>query len=99
MKNFKSMVGVALLGAALGFSTAPAMAADGFLFKVEVTPGYCHMQYPALDENFDNPVLQGSGSLDIIDFYGPCDHNPLGKDAVQNQIVDNWLQPDSGDEG
>ena len=99
MKNFKSRIAVALLGAALGFSTSPAMAADGIIFKAEVSPGYCHMQYPALVENFDNPVLQDSGSLDIIDFYGPCDHDPLGKDAVQNHIVDTWIQPDSGDEG
>jgi len=92
------MVGVALLGAALGFSTSAAVAADGFLFKVEVIPGYCHMQYPALDENFDNPVLQGSGSLDIIDFYGPCDHNPVGKTEVQNHIVDEFLITDAGEE-
>ena len=98
MKNFKSRIAVALLGAALGFSTAPAMAADGILFKAEVSPGYCHMQYPAHDENFGNTVLQGSGSLDIIDFYGPCDNNPTGKTEVQDHIVDTWMDTDGGEE-
>lgn len=91
MKSFKSMVGVALLGAALGLSTAPAMAADGVLLKVKVegTPGYCHLQFPAIDsETLDRPVLLSSNTTDVIDFYGPCDHDPLGKDEAWSQKID-----------
>lgn len=27
--------------------------------------------------------------LDIIDFYGPCDEDPLGKDQVHEQRIEN----------
>lgn len=95
MKSFKLMVGVPLLAAVLGFSTAPALASD-FLFKTEVSPGYCHMQYPALDDNFDRPRLQSMDTLDIVDYYGPCNHDPLGREAVENQRIDAWISSDGG---
>ena len=88
MKNFKSLVGVALLGTVLGISNAPAIAFDS-LFEAEVSSGYSHRQYPALDENFDRPIFQDYGSLDIIDYYGPCDHDPLREQEVRNHMR-NW---------
>jgi hypothetical protein len=30
-------------------------------------------------------MLKEAGSGDIIDFYGSCDHDPLGIDEVQSQ--------------
>src|SRR5438034_10296262 len=67
-----------------------AMAADGILSKDEFTAGsYCHMKFPAIDEEIlgDNrPVLT---QTDIIDFYGPCDENPVGEDQVQAQMLEN----------
>ncbi len=88
MKVINTLVGIALLGAILGFSPAPAGAADGLLFKVEAFPGYCYMQFPAIVEEtlgWDRPVLQDASTTDIIDFYGPCGHDPLGKDEVRAQ--------------
>ncbi len=89
MKSIKTLLGVAVIGAALGLATAPAMAADGVLLKVEVTPGSCHLQFPAIDfESSDRPVLLPSNTTDIIDFYGSCAHDPLGKDEAWSQKID-----------
>ena len=67
-----------------------AMAADGILSKDKFTAGsYCHMKFPAIDEETlgdDRPVLT---QTDIIDFYEPCDENPVGEDQVQSQMLEN----------
>ncbi len=88
MKRLTTLAGVVLLGAALGLSAAPALAQEAFILKVEVFKDYCHMQFPAIvDETlgWDRPVLQEASTTDIIDFYGPCDYDPLGKDEIQAQ--------------
>ncbi len=88
MKTINTLVGIALLGASLGLGAAPAGAAEGVLLKVEAYPGYCHMQFPAIvDETlgWDRPVLQDASTTDIVDFYGPCDYDPLGKDEIRAQ--------------
>lgn len=70
-----------------------ATGADGLLSKDELTRGsYCHEKFPAmrqgtLDDN--QPALKNSTTGDIIDFYGPCDENPVGKDQVQAQRIEN----------
>ncbi|HEY3302202.1 MAG TPA: hypothetical protein VGL70_01565 [Candidatus Binatia bacterium] len=92
MKNVKLFLSVLLLIGAVGVSGA-AFGADGILFKEELWPGsnYCHMKFPAIRPSTlgtDHPVLQNPGTGDMIDFYGPCDENPLGQDQVQSQILD-----------
>jgi len=50
--------------------------------------GYCHLKFPAIREDTldsDHPILQNPSSGDIMDYYGPCDHDPLGKDEIQSQ--------------
>jgi len=50
---------------------------------------YCHLRFPAIQGRTlgtDKPQLKPATSADIIDFYGPCDHDPLGKDEIQSQI-------------
>ena len=91
MKRINTLVGITLLGATLGLGAAPAGAVDGLLLSVELFPGYCHLQFPAIDENSlgHRPVLQDASTTDIIDFYGPCDHDPLGRDEVQDQRSEN----------
>ncbi len=101
MKVINTLVGIALLGAILGFSPAPAGAADGLLFKVEAFPGYCHMQFPAIQEEtlgWVRPVLQDASTTDIIDFYGPCDHDPLGPQEVQDQRSERFTTDDGNDD-
>jgi hypothetical protein len=36
----------------------------------------------------DNPSLRSSTSGDVIDYYGPCDETPTGKDQVWQQKLD-----------
>jgi hypothetical protein len=99
-KEVKSMkIKTSLLAALLlvGSLAGKAMAADdGILLKEEVAPGsgYCHMQFPKIDEDTlfsDNPVLKSPDAGNIVDYYGSCDENPLGKDQVANQRV--WHLP------
>ena len=101
MKSINILIGISLLGATLGLTPAPAGAAQhsAFLVKVEVFPGYCHMQFPAIEENSLGArlVLQDASTTDIIDFYGPCDYDPLGRDEVQKQRSENRYFGDDGD--
>jgi hypothetical protein len=71
------------------------VADDGILLKDEITTGYCHMKFPAIREGTlgsDHPVLKDPRTGDIIDFYGPCDENLLGKDQIQQQKLENLDQ-------
>jgi hypothetical protein len=34
------------------------------------------------------PSLKRSSTGDVIDFYGTCDENPLGKDQVEEQKIE-----------
>jgi hypothetical protein len=86
------------LVASLGSSAAFA-AADGVISNATLTPGsYCHLTFPAVREetlSWDRPVLKDASSGDIIDFYGPCDHDPLGKDEIasqRRQAVERWFE-------
>ena len=64
-------------------------AAEGFISKVPDSTGkYCHLRFPAIREEslfWDRPVLKDPSEGDIIDFYGPCDHDPLGQEEVRRQ--------------
>jgi hypothetical protein len=75
-------------------------AADGVIYKQELTSGsYCHRKFPAIREETlagDHPVLKDPSDGDIIDFYGPCDEDPLGKDQVHRQTIENEHRRDRG---
>jgi hypothetical protein len=50
--------------------------------------GYCHLKFPTIREDtlgWNRPVLNGPGSGSIVDFYGPCDYDPLGKNEISIQ--------------
>ena len=72
----------------LGVGSALA-AAEGVISNEVIIPGvYCHLTFPAIREETlggDRPVLKDPSSGDIINFYGPCDHDPLGKDEIESQ--------------
>lgn len=91
MKGIKAILAMSLLAGTFGFSAMPAGAAEGvFLLKVAANPqnNYCHMKFPAIREetlSSVSPVLKDASEGDIIDFYGPCNHDPLGKEEIQAQ--------------
>ena len=49
---------------------------------------FCHLRFPAIRPSTldsDKPELKSATTGDIIDYYGPCDHDPIGKEEVQSQ--------------
>jgi len=91
MKTILLLLSALLLTGSSGLSAEPPRA-EGILSSVQV-PGtnYCHLKFPAIREEtlyWNHPILKDADSGDIIDFYGPCDHDPLGKDEIQAQKAD-----------
>jgi hypothetical protein len=92
MKTRKLLWAAAISAGALMIATAPASAQDGILYKVRSeNSNYCHTKFPAIREvtlASNRPVLQDPSAGAIIDFYGSCDYDPAGKDAVAAQKRD-----------
>ncbi len=90
MKKIKAfMLALSLVGV-VG-SSGIAAAVDGVISKnVLGTDSYCHLKFPAMDEaslRTEHPFLKSPNSGDIIDFYGSCDHDPLGKNEINAQLL------------
>jgi hypothetical protein len=64
-------------------------AAEGIISKIADPSGNsCHLKFPAIREEtlyWDRPVLKDKNDGDIIDFYGPCNYDPLGQESVARQ--------------
>jgi len=95
MKNFKANLSMLLVVGVLGTSGA-VLAADGVVVEGELNSGnYCHEKFPAMTERSlgDNqPQLKQSTTGDIVDYYGPCDENPTGKDQIATQKLEQQHQ-------
>jgi hypothetical protein len=90
MKIATSFLAALLFAGTLG-ALNNAIAQDGILSEDQFAgTGYCHMKFPAIAQHTlgnDQPELSSKG--DVIDFYGPCDTNPLGQDQIQDQKLEN----------
>ena len=90
MKIATSLLAAVVFTGTLG-ALNNAVAQDGILSKDEFgRTGYCHMTFPAIAHHplgNDQPELSSKGA--VIDFYGPCGENPLGKDQIQAQKLEN----------
>lgn len=79
---FLSLIGILVAGA------APALSQQ-VLLKVQLAgTDYCHLKFPQMDPetlNSGRPALNDPKSGDIVDFYGPCDHDPLGREEIALQ--------------
>ncbi len=95
MKSFKANLSMLLVVGVLGTSGA-ALAADGVEVEGQLAPGgYCHEKFPALTERSldDNqPQLKQSTTGDMVDYYGPCDQDPTGKDQIATQKLEHYHQ-------
>ena len=95
-------VAIALSGYALNNSWAQVSPAakgvkPGVVFAEPINKSgtYCHLKYPAITPSSlssNKPVLKSKDSGDLVDFYGPCDHDPVGYDEVCKQKVQNAQQ-------
>jgi len=97
MNNMKLVVSVLFLGGAIGLSRTSARAdimtsarARGVISQDVLTEGsYCHTKFESIREETlasSRPVLKDSD--DFVDFYGLCNHDPLGKDEIQAQKLE-----------
>ena len=92
MKTNKSLMINLLLASTLFWGVPLAYAEE--LNSEEMTPaapaelsGYGHIQSPAMREDslaWAHPVFDDS-TVNAVDFYGPCDYDPLGIDAVKRE--------------
>ena len=92
MKNRQKRRMVLAFSGVLTLSGSVGWAADGIISKVSDPSGsFCHLRFPAIREEsllWDRPVLKDPSEGDIVDFYGPCDYDPLGKAEIQRQRAD-----------
>jgi hypothetical protein len=100
MKSVKICLSLLIAGGILAYSIG-AMSAQAVKPK-GVKPGvieatalnkegtYCHLKFPAIDPTTftsAKPSLKPVSEGDIVDFYGPCDHDPVGYDELCRQRV------------
>src|SRR3990170_642720 len=95
MTKMKRPFLVFVLLCTVALSAAPAAGAEDVISKVVAIPGsnYCHLRFAAINEDTlfrDRPVLKDPSEGDIIDFYGPCDYDPLGKTEIEHQRAELW---------
>jgi hypothetical protein len=71
-------------------------AGETVISKVPDPSGtFCHLKFPAITDDTlfsDHPVLKDPSEGDIIDFYGPCNYDPLGREAILRQRFDHRLR-------
>src|SRR5262245_37006791 len=89
MGGLKSLRLVMALGQVFLVSGSFVWAGEVGVAKLPAPPGsYCHLKFPAIREDTlfsDRPVLKDASEGDIIDFYGPCDYDPLGRESILRQ--------------
>ena len=92
MTSLKAFRSTLVLAAALVLFSSFLWAAEVIISRVPDSSGnYCHLRFPAIrPETFSwpQPELKDPSEGDIIDFYGPCDHDPLGKADIHRQKQD-----------
>jgi len=98
MKRTQLYLSLLLLLAVLGYTpiAAPAQAPQvkgvkpGVIAAMPLNKegAFCHLRFPAIQGRTlgtDKPQLKPATTGDIIDYYGPCDHDPLGKEEIASQ--------------
>ena len=102
IKNSRTLIYGLILAAALGLSAARAGADDedkDAPTEPATLEGYCHLRFPAIQGRTlasNHPELKSEDSGDMVDYYGPCDHDPLGKDEVNRQKEELEIRRQSG---
>jgi hypothetical protein len=92
MTSLKAVRFTPVLAAALVLSSSFIWATEVIISRVPDASGnYCHLRFPAIRPetlSWPRPELKDASEGDIIDFYGPCDHDPLGKAEIHRQKQD-----------
>ena len=98
MKRTRLSLPLLVLSGVLGYAPITALAQmqqvkgvkSGVLYAIPLNKEgtFCHLRFPAIQGRTfasDNPQLKPPTTGDIIDYYGPCDHDPLGKEEIESQ--------------
>jgi hypothetical protein len=87
-----------LLTGSMALFSSVLWAAEGVIYRSPGSTGaYCHLRFPAIREetlSSNRPMLKDPSEGDIIDFYGPCNYDPLGRAEVLRQKADARRQRD-----
>ena len=89
MKNIKLVVSALFLGGAIGLGGTSVHAEDVISKNVFKEGSYCHTKFESIQEETlasAQPILKNAD--DIVDFYGSCNHDPLGKEEIQAQKIE-----------
>jgi len=93
MKTMQSRLSVLVFAGAMSSSIVSAAGTAEIISSDAFAQGsYCHMKFPAIQERTlgtAQPRLKEADSGDIIDFYGSCNHDPLGKDEIHAQLLEH----------
>jgi hypothetical protein len=104
MKSINSILSLLIVAGVSGYIVAPLSAQEIQIKPGVVKPGvisavaanraatFCHLRFPAIKPETlasAKPELQDSKTGEIVDFYGPCNHDPLGYDEICRQRVVN----------
>jgi hypothetical protein len=95
MRIATSFVAAFFLIGSFVVSRAPAGAGEVFSKAVLTPDNYCRPKFPAIDEKSltsNISLLKRPRSGDIIDFYGPCDEDLVGKRQQESQQHDLELR-------
>jgi hypothetical protein len=89
MKSIKLLMNVVFLTGALGVSAVSSRAETVISRDVFNNASYCHTKFESIREDTlasRQPTLKDVD--DIVDFYGPCNHDPLGREEIQAQRIE-----------
>ena len=98
MSYLRRIRSILLLTGSMTLFSSVLWASDGVIYRNPDASGqFCHLRFPAIREetlSSNRPMLKDPSEGDIIDFYGPCDHDPLGRAEVLRQRADARRQRD-----
>ncbi len=84
------LAGLFLIGSLTAANSATAADNNNIEERVPLTAGtYCHEKFPAIQGRTlgtDDPQFKKDD--DTVDYYGPCDEKPAGKDQQWEQKLD-----------
>jgi len=89
MKSIKLLLTAMALTGALGLGAVSSRAEMVISKDVFTNGSYCHAKFETIrDETLASSRPDLKDVDDIVDFYGPCDHDPLGKEEIQVQKIE-----------
>ena len=87
MKKTISLLSYCLLSSLLFWGVPRVEANELVESEVADVGGYCHMKFAPMSEAtlFWNRPELNTDAEKSIDFYGPCDYDPMGAEEIRTQ--------------